>query len=545
MKEYREYIEGVRSGKIVASQYIKQQVERLEGFKQRPDMYFDEAEVQKCFDFISYMKEWSGAAAGKSGALLPFQKWIVGSVIGIKWKATKTRVCKDMFMLVARKNAKTSLIAKLSAYLMVADNEANPFIGCVASSRDQARILFEAAQKYMRTIDPKGEALKLYRNYIKFPKNDGEFHVYSSDASNMDGYSFSTAICDETHSYKDNKLIAVLRSSMGARKQPLLIQISTCGFLLDGYPCFETYKVAVEVLAGVKEDPTFFPFLYIFDNPEEEYENEDMWIKCNPAIDVVVSRQYLREQQTLAKNDSTQIVGVKTKNFNMWCSAASVWIRQEDTAACMKTRLNVDDFKGMVGYIGVDLASVGDTTSISLMVPKDDKFYFKTWTFIPRDTFVNSPNHELYQKFYIDGDLIITEGNVTDYQVITNKIMDLSQIVHIEGIYYDQYNSSQWAIQCTELGFNMCPFRQGLQSFNNPTKEMERLILSRRAVIDKSVMVLWMFGNVVLRVDHASNVKPEKGKGVSGKIDAAITMIEALGGYLENPYSTDFDIFVL
>lgn len=516
----------------------------MEGFKVRPDMYFDEEEVQRCFDFISYMKEWSGVAAGKSGALLPFQKWIVGSVIGIKWKATGTRVCKDVFMIVARKNAKTSLIAKLSAYLMIADNEANPFIGCVASSRDQARILFEAAQKYMKTIDPKGDVLKLYRNYIKFPQNDGEFHVYSSDASNMDGYNFSTAICDEVHSYKDNLLISVLRSSMGARKQPLLIQITTAGFLLDGYPCFETYKVAIEVLAGVKEDPTFFPFIYMLD-PDDDWEDEDNWIKCNPAIDVVVSRQYLREQLTLSKNDSTQIVPVKTKNFNIWCSAASVWIKQEDIAACMKQKVNVEDFQGLVGYVGVDLASVGDTTSMTVMIPKDGKFYFKTWTFVPRDTFVNSPNHELYQKFYNDGVLIISEGNITDYQLITNKIVELSKIIQIEGIYYDQYNSSQWAIQCTELGYNMCPFRQGLQSFNNPTKELERLILSRQAVIDKSTMVLWMFGNTVLRTDHASNVKPEKGKGVSGKIDAVITMIESLGGYLENPNGGEFEIFVI
>ena len=91
----------------------------------------------------------------------------------------------------------------------------------------------------------------------------------------------------------------------------------------------------------------------------------------------------------------------------------------------------------------------------------------------------------------------------------------------------------------------MCPFRQGLQSFNNPTKELERLILSRQAVIDKSTMVLWMFGNTVLRTDHASNVKPEKGKGVSGKIDAVITMIESLGGYLENPNGGEFEIFVI
>ena len=91
----------------------------------------------------------------------------------------------------------------------------------------------------------------------------------------------------------------------------------------------------------------------------------------------------------------------------------------------------------------------------------------------------------------------------------------------------------------------MCPFSQGLQKFNNPTKELERLVLSKKAVIDKSTMVLWMFGNAVLRVDHASNVKPEKGKGVSGKIDAVITMVESLGGYLQNPMGNDFEIFAI
>ena len=543
MKEYYKYIKDIRSGKITAPIYIKQAVERLEGFKHRPDMYFDEEEVQKCFDFISYMKEWSGAAAGKSGALLPFQKWIVGSIIGIKWKADGTRVCREAFMMVARKNAKTSLISKLALYLMIADGEKSPYIGCVASSRDQARILFEAAGHYMKTIDPEQESVKLYRNYIKFPANNGEFKVFSSDSSNMDGYNFSVAICDEVHSYKDNNLISVLRSSMGSRKQPILFQITTAGFLLDGYPCFETWKASVEILAGVKENPSFFPFLYVMD-PEDDWEDENNWIKCNPGIDVVISRRYLREQLALTKTDSTQIVGVKTKNFNLWCSAASVWIRQENVASCMKTKINLEDFRGMLGYIGIDLASVGDTTSLTVMIPKEGKFYFKTWTFIPRDTFVNSPNHELYEKFYNDGHLIISEGNITDYQLITNKIVELNEIIQIEGIYYDQYNSSQFAIQCTELGFNMQPFSQGLMSFNNPTKELERLILSGDAVIDKSTMILWMFGNTHLRVDHANNIKPEKNAS-NQKIDGVITMIEALGGYLKNPMGNDFEIFIV
>lgn len=542
MIEYEQYIKDVLDDKIKTSKYIKEQVMRLEGFKKRSDMYFDSEAVQDCFDFIACMKEWSGKAAGNSGALLPFQKWIVGSVIGIKWQSSHTRVCKDLFMIVARKNAKTSLIAKLSAYLMICDGEANSFIGNVASSRDQARILFEAAQNYLKTIDPKQEALKLYRNYIKFPANNGEFHVFSSDASNMDGYNFSAAICDEVHSYKDNKIISVLRSSMGARKQPLLCQITTAGFLLDGYPCFETYKMAVEILAGAKEDETFFPFLYVMD-ADDDWQDEENWIKCNPAIDIVVSRKYLREQMTLAKNNPSELVGVKTKNFNIFCNAASVWISNENIASCMQN-WNIDDFAGQVCYIGVDLAQVSDITALSVMIPNEGKFYFKNWAFIPRETYVNSPNHELYQKFSNSGDLIISEGNICDYQLITNKIMELNTKLSVQGIYYDMYNSSQWAIQCTELGLPLVPFKQGLQSFNNPTKELERLVLSQKAVFDKSIMMLWQFSNTIIRTDHAQNIKPDK-TTVNNKIDNVIASIEALGGYLINPVVNDFSIFVL
>ena len=545
MREYRDYIEGVRSGRIVAPIYIKQAVERLERFKSRDDMWFDEEEVQRAFDFFAVFKEYSGKASGQSGALLPFQKWIVGSVIGIKWRSDNTRVCRNMFLMVARKNAKTSLIAKLSLYLMIMDGEDQPYIGCVASSRDQARILFEQACSYLKTIDPEHKAVKEYRNYLKFPSRGGEFKVFASDSSVLDGYNFSCAICDETHSYKDNKLINVLQSSQGARKQPLLIKITTAGFLLEGYPCFEERKVAIEILAGIKEDESYFPFIYQMD-PDDDWEDERNWVKCNPAIDVVVDRDYLRRQLLNAKNDSTQTVPVKTKNFNIFCSASSIWLRQEDVATCM-CKLDLKDFEGNGCYIGVDLASVSDLTALSVMVPMTDgTFNFWNWGFIPQETYDKSPNRELYRKFYDEGrgNLHITPGNCTDYNYITAVVQQVSQICPVQGVWYDPYNSSTWALQMQELGYEMKPFKQGMLNFNKPTKEMERLVLTGKAKIEKSMLSLWCFGNAVLRMDYNQNVKPEKNSSNS-KIDVCISMVQALAGYMENPYLDDLSIFVI
>lgn len=543
LKEYYGYIEDVRSGKVRASIYIKQMVERLEKMKQRSDIFFDEAAVEDCFEFIKHIKHFAGKAAGKHFELMPWQKWVIGSVIGIKHKDSGLRVCRELFVLVARKNGKTALIAALSLYLMIADGEASPSIGCVAASRDQARILFETAQQYAKSLDPKNSQIKNFRNYIKFIPNNGEFKVFSSDSSNLDGLSLSTAILDEGHAQKDNLLYSVLKSSMGFRQQPLMVQITTAGFLLEGYPCFETYKVSIEILAGVKEQDEFFPFLYVLDN-EDDWTDEENWIKCNPCLDVTITRDYLRDQVKAAENDTTQETPIKTKNFNIWMNSSMQWISQDIIARQMR-KVNIEDYAGYTCYLAVDLSSVGDFTALSCMIPDGDKFIYKTWCFLPEESLKDHPNKVLYERFIQEGSLTLTPGNVCDFDYIINKIAEINKILHIEGVYYDSWNSSFFTIKCTELGYNMIPVSQAVGSFNAPTKEFERWARDGKLVIDKSSNILWEFGCVVLKMDHNGNVKPSKESYQSKKIDGIIAMLMCAAGWMKNPVASDFTIFSL
>lgn len=542
MKEYYKYIEGVRSGKIKTCIYIKQMVERLEKMKAREDIYFDERAVKECFDFIKQIKHFAGKSAGKHFELMPWQKWVVGSVIGIKHKDTGFRVCRDLFILISRKNGKTSLIAALSLYMLIVDGEASPSIGCVATSREQARLLFEMAQQFGKSLDPKEQHLKNYRNYMKFTPNNGEFKVFSSDSSNLDGLNLSFAVCDETHAYKDNRLYSVLKSSMGFRQQPLIAQISTAGFLLEGYPCFETFKVSVEILAGVKTQDEFFPFLYMLD-PDDDWEDEDNWVKCNPCLGETITKEYLRDQVKAATNDSTQETPIKTKNFNIWMSSSIQWIPQDIIARQMKP-VNIEDYRGKTCYLAVDLASVGDFTALSCMIPDGDMFVFKTWCFLPEDTLKEHPNKVLYERFIQEGSLELTSGNVCDFDLIISRIAEINKILHIEGIYYDSWNSSFFTIKCTELGYNMIPVSQAVGSFNAPTKEFERLARDGRLIIDKSTNLLWQFGCVSLKTDHNDNVKPSK-DGYNKKIDGVISSVMCIAGWMKNPVDSDFTIFSL
>ena len=175
-------------------------------------------------------------------------------------------------------------------------------------------------------------------------------------------------------------------------------------------------------------------------------------------------------------------------------------------------------------YVGVDLAATSDLTAVSYMVVKDDKYYFRTDYYLPEAALREKPDRDLYKYWKQMGLPKITEGNVTDYDYITNDMIHYSNIVSIQKVGYDKYNSTQWAISATDLGLPLEEYPQTLGNFNKPTREMERLLLSGKAVVDNNEITRWCFKNVTLKSDYNGNVKPNKSIKAK-KIDGAISMI--------------------
>lgn len=543
MRGYEKYINGVKSGKTIACSYIKQAIDRFEGLRAREDIFFDVECVDLAIDFISNMKHFLGKSAGKRFYLEPWQQFIVACIIGLKWKETGYRVCKETYIQIARKAGKDAFMGALAIYMMIVDGEASPEIACLANSRDQARILFDYIVNFSKSIDPKGSAIKAFRNYVKFPANNGAVKVFSADASKLDGLNVSMGVIDEYHEAKDRKLYDVIKSSMGMRTQPLMVVITTAGFNLES-PCHDLYKLSLEILSGVKNDDSFFPFLFQLD-VDDDIENEDNWYKCQPNLDVTVSKEFMRGELIKLKNDSTAEVGIKTKTFNMWCTSSMVWIKPEVVVANMKN-LRLEDFVGYTGVIGVDLGSVNDLTAVSLMIPLAEKKVFFNWSFLPEETYKTHPNKELYDKFIKEGSLILTCGNVCDYDFVANKIREINEIIPVTDVYYDKWSATQWAITMTEMGFNMVEFSQSIGNYNACTKEFQRLMLTNELEIQKSSNFLWQMTCVTIKVDHNGNCKPAKTAWINQKIDNVIASTTALGGWLKAGGCTnDFEIFIL
>ena len=543
MRGYEKYVRDVLSGKITCCKYVRQAVERFEEFRARDDIYFDRECVDGFIDFVAQLKHWVGPAAGKNFKLLPWQEWMFACILGLKWKDTGLRVCRETYIQLARKQGKSSIIAALALYHLIADGEAAPFVACLASSRDQSRLIFEMCQNYAKSIDPKGQYIKYYRNYMKMPVNNGEIKIFSSDAKRLDGLNVSLGVCDEFAVQPDNQLYSKIKTSQGFRSQPLMVLITTPQGDLAS-PAYTVFQTSVEILAGVKTDDTFWPFIYTLDAEEQDqWDNEELWVKSNPSLGETVQLDFLRSECKAAKNDTSKQVAFKTLNVGIWCQSNTVWIDQSTVVSRMQP-VDVQDFAGWPCVIGMDLGSVSDFSSISALWYKDDKYYFKSWCFLPENTLQTHPNKVLYQRFIQEGTMIPTPGNCTDTNTIAAKIYELSKICPIDKVYTDTWNARDIMITLGDMGFQVVPFSQSIGHFNSPTKLMERIIRDDQCVIDRSQCVAWQFMNVELRVDGNGNVKPDK-SNYQKKIDTTISMISALGGLEEQGKMTDFEIFSL
>lgn len=427
----------------------------------------------------------------------------------------------------------TSLVAAIFLYLLICDGEANPSLILSANSFRQSQIMYSMCSNYLRSIDKKGKYFTRYRDRILFPKNDGKIQTVASEPQKLDGENCSAFACDELHEAVDSKMWDVLATSCGSRDQSLGVAVTTAGFNKNGY-CYQFRKSNIEVLEGKKVDDTLFCLIYTLDD-EDDWCDESNWIKANPNLNVSVKEEFIEQQVNQAKNNPIQEVSVRTKLLNQWLDSSSSWIPMSFVDKSF-AKVDLEEFRDEYCYVGVDLGSVSDLTAVSVMIPKDDKIYVKNWAFVPESAMDGTPNSMRYRQFRNQGDLIVTDGNVCDYDRVIKLLEDIQEVCPIAKVAYDQWNATQWAISATEKGFPLLPFSQSISSMNRPIKELQRLFLQGNIILDKNQVTRFCLGNCVAIIDNHENVALGK-ESYEQKIDVAVAMADAVGAYLsENHY---------
>lgn len=536
-KVWDTYAEGVSSGAVVACKFVRQAAARFIAMRDGGRYDFRPNKVRRVVGFFGLLRHYLGTHAGRAFTLEPWQQFIVAAIYGFYHPGTSERVVKSAYIEMARKQGKTAFAAGLSLYHEIADGEAAAEVYLAANSRDQAKVAFRMCYEFARTLDGKERFLKRYRDTINFAATSSTLRVLAADATKLDGPNPSMFLLDEYHAAKNTALKDVLQSGQGMRLNPMQVIITTAGFDKLS-PCYEMRTMCTEVLAGLKSDDSLFAGIWTLDEGDD-WRDEAVWVKSNPNMGVTVRPSFLREQVIKALNSPSEEVGVKTKNFNVWCDAETVWIPDHYVLEAAGDA-GLEELAGAECYAGVDLSATSDLTAAALMFPRaGGRLQYEVQYFLPEAALEERRFRILYGEWRRRGWLTVTPGNVTDYDFILEWLCRAATTYDLRCVGYDAWNATQFVINATERGLPMQAYSQAVGNFNRPTKELERLMLGGMVGIGGNGITRHCFRNVVLARDRNGNVKPSK-QFEEKKIDGIIAMLTALGVWLESPRYGDF-----
>ena len=495
------------------------------------EYWFDETAANRAVEFFSKcLTHTKGEWAGTPLHLADWQaEKIIRPVFGWKRK-DGTRKYRTVFIMIPRKAGKSTLAAGIANILLFADNEPGAEVYSAAADREQAAIVFEMAKGMIDAREPLRKRATSYKRSIVVPSTGSSYKVLSSDAFTKHGFSASGIVIDEVHALPNRDLWDVLTTSIGARRQPLTVAITTAGYDRHSL-CFELYDYAVKVRDGILKDEAFLPVIFEA-SPEDDWTSPATWYKAHPGLGVSVKEDYVAAECTKAQQLPGYKNTFKRLLLNIWTEQNTRWIPIDTWDKCNEP---LPDLTGRTCYAGLDLATTTDIAALMLAFPIGATVHLLPFFFVPQEGIRKRSERDRvpYIEWARQGDLIATEGAVIDYEIIRSKINELSTKYHIKEIAIDRWNATQLATQLTGDGFEMIGFGQGYASMSAPTKELERRILAQEVNHAGNEVLRWMANNVSIKQDEAGNMKPDKSKS-NGRIDGIVAALIALGRIMQN-----------
>lgn len=505
---------------------------QFDPFRDAKGYYLDEQVGREVIDFFERcLVHVKGDLALQPLVLELWQKSVIGHLFGWKQEKTHLRRFREAFIFIPRKQGKTIIGAGLSLYFLFCQPERGQEVYCCASDRSQARVLFDVAKMQVvkeKELDKRAEVL---RSEIRYPSRDSVFKVLSSEAGSKHGYNSNLVIFDELHAIEDRELIDVLTTSTGARREPLLISITTAGFDQTSI-CFEKYDYSKKVRDGVLKDGAFLPVIYEAE-PEAEWDDPEMWKLANPNYGVSISEEYLLRECERAKESPAYEAVFKRLHLNLWTEAESPFISLDAWDRCGG---EIPDLFRRPCYGGLDLSSTQDLTAFSLCFPpqeKNDPYYLLSWAWIPEEA-MRQQRKRPYLQWVNEGHLYKIPGAVIEYPFVIEKILKLKKEYNIQAVLYDRWGALSVSQALEAEDIQMVEHGQGYKSQSAPTKELLKLVLSHKLCHGGHPVLRWCISNLVVELDSAGNLKPSRRRSTE-KIDLAVSSIMALSGCLTSP----------
>lgn len=487
--------------------------------------YFDKQAANKAIGFIeTFCTHTKGELSGTALILEDWQKKIVGDLFGWKNKKTNLRRYRTAYIQIARKNGKSTLAAALALLMLYVDDEKGSEVYSAASNRQQAGIVFEIAKGMIQNNKELNSRGKIFRNSIINEGKGNFYQAISSDSKTKHGFNSNCVVYDELHTAPNRELWDALATSVGSRRQPLIITITTAGFDRQSI-CYELYSYAKRILNKSLKDDTFYPCVFECDI-DDDIQDEKVWKKANPNYGISLKKKYMKIESQKAMDVPSYLNTFKRLHLNMWTDSVSVWIPNSEWMECHQ-EFDYDSLDGCAAWGGLDLASTRDLSALTLVFKVEDKFVIMPYIFVPKENAIKRSKIDGvdYLTFIRENDVIATEGDVQDYSFIRKTINDLSKKYRIQSIAYDRWGASQLILDLTNQdGVPMSPLGQGFVSLSAPTKTFEREILAKNVIHPNNKCLNWCMSNVAIQEDASGNLKPAKNKSKE-KIDPVVATI--------------------
>lgn len=492
--------------------------------------WFDQPEAERiCHFFETYIRHSKGEWAGQTIKLQDWQKRYLRRKFG--WRRPNgTRRYRRSVMFLPKKNGKSLMAAGEELYHLTADGEPGAQVYSCAANKDQAGEVFEEAKKMVGASPELSNLLEVYAGSIFFQRTQSRLQSISSKAATKHGFNVHASIFDEVHAFATSELYDVVSAGAGARRQPMETVISTAGNNIASFG-FELFDMAVKLRDGILEDPECLAIVYAAD-PDADWRSEEVWRAANPNFGVSVNPDFLRGELAKTRMRPAHEPVFRQLYLNIWSQAAKAWLPIEKWRACKSGNISIEALRGRPCWGALDLSRSIDMSAFVLIFPLEDGEYASLeWFWCPeaRVQERSRTDKAQYASWIQQGSLLATEGDVIDYRFIRQKIKELGKVFKIQEIAYDRKYATEIVQNLQDLdGFTMVDVGQGMLSMSGPTKELERLLYARQFHHAGNPVTTWMASNVVVKMDEAENIKPDKKKSTD-RIDGIVAMIMALG----------------
>ena len=486
--------------------------------------------------FERFLRHSKGEWAGKPFRLQEWQKRDLLFPLFAWKKRNGYRRFRNAYIEVPKKNGKSALCSGISLYLLVADGEPGAEVYSAAADRDQASIVYGEAERMVMSSPALSRRLRVIpsRKTILFPRTNSVYRALSADVPTKEGLNIHGLIFDELHAQKSRELFDTLRYGGAARRQPLLVSITTAGFDRNSI-CWEQHEYARKVLKGIVEDESFFAYIRAAnedpnEGPVDDWTSREAWYKANPSLGVTISEEAFAAECREAQEKPTLQNSFKRYRLNIWTSADVRWMPMDKWDASAGS-VEPHMLAGKSCFGGLDLSTTLDITACVFVFPWDDGIYKVHPLFwIPEENMRERSTRDRvpYEVWARQGLVRTTPGNVVDYAWIEKDILEFAERHKVEEIAYDQWNATEIIQRLTDAGLVMVPTRQGFASMSGPMKQTEALVYAGKLHHGGNPVLRWMADNVQASVDPAGNLKPDKGKSRE-RIDGIVALIMAIG----------------